>query len=138
MSMLEKTRASFGNDVLNYIADYVVAQLKKEGKRYYQWKLKGSDLGCILDIMPGNSMTVVVPTGENGQVSHAVTIVGKWIFDANEIQALPLTQESLDICCGQTCVGIQRGRFICERMELPVARPETKERKRKKRKRNKK
>jgi len=35
----------------------------------------------------------------NGGMQHAITIIGKLIFDSNSEQALPLTKKSLDYCC---------------------------------------
>ena len=34
-----------------------------------------------------------------GDVNHAVSVVGKWIFDSNNKNMLPLTIESLDLIC---------------------------------------
>ena len=43
--------------------------------------------------------TTVRLLGEDGGVGHAVTIVGRWIFDATLSHALPLSRASLDDCC---------------------------------------
>jgi hypothetical protein len=42
---------------------------------------------------------VVSLEADDGGTQHAVTIVGKLIFDANCVKALPLCQEALDHCC---------------------------------------
>ena len=34
-----------------------------------------------------------------GNVNHAISIVGYWIFDSNYEKALPLTRESFDLIC---------------------------------------
>ena len=34
-----------------------------------------------------------------GNVNHAISIVGHWIFDSNNEKALCLTQEQFDIIC---------------------------------------
>ena len=39
-----------------------------------------------------------------GNVNHAISIVGYWIFDSNYKKALFLTQESLDLICS-TSIG---------------------------------
>ena len=35
----------------------------------------------------------------DGDLSHTIIIVDKWIFDSNFSQALPLSKVSLDKCC---------------------------------------
>jgi hypothetical protein len=35
----------------------------------------------------------------DGATNHAVTIVGKWVFDSNGSTAKELSQETLDWCC---------------------------------------
>ena len=37
--------------------------------------------------------------GLDGKTDHAICVVGKWIFDSNFEKALPLTKQSLNICC---------------------------------------
>ena len=43
--------------------------------------------------------TAITLRGKDGSVQHAVTTVGRWIFDASCTHALPLTTESLNYCC---------------------------------------
>ena len=43
--------------------------------------------------------TTVQLEGLDRGVGHAVTIVGKWIFDATMTHAMLLTHEVLDLCC---------------------------------------
>jgi len=38
--------------------------------------------------------------GSDGSRNHAVTIVGKWIFDSNAKSARPLNKEELNFCLG--------------------------------------
>ena len=55
-----------------------------------------------LDLLSGDPSphpTTVQLLGEDGGVGHAVTIVGRWIFDATLSHALPLSRASLDDCC---------------------------------------
>ena len=77
-------------------------------------------------------MLVAVLTGSDGSCSHAVTMHGGYVFDANEKFALKLSQESLDYCCSSattkaTFNRLHRGYFIryegkrqqkCMRMNL--------------------
>ena len=46
----------------------------------------------------------------DGAVNHTIVTVGDWVFDSNEVHALPLCQESLDRCAGDgaTFVGCVR------------------------------
>src|SRR5687768_11548379 len=45
------------------------------------------------------SMVVVTLRGSDGEEDHCVTVLGNWIFDSNFPNALPLTKDSLDLCC---------------------------------------
>ena len=52
-----------------------------------------------------------------GNVDHAISIVGYWLFDSNYDKALYLTQESLDLICspyfGEEQVADIRSVFLC-------------------------
>ena len=54
-----------------------------------------------------------------GNVNHAISIVGHWIFDSNYKKALCLTQELLDIICspsiGEELVATFRSVFYAVR-----------------------
>ena len=58
-------------------------------------------LGRHFDILNNQSMYPAVAQLEaaDGGVQHAITVVGKLIFDSNCARALPLSKESLDHCC---------------------------------------
>jgi hypothetical protein len=49
-------------------------------------------------------IAVGVLNESDGNGSHAVTIHGNFVYDANEVVALPLCQEALDYCCSTTTV----------------------------------
>jgi hypothetical protein len=49
-------------------------------------------------------MAVGVLNESDGNGSHAVTIHGNFVYDANEVVALPLCQEALDYCCSTSTV----------------------------------
>jgi len=53
------------------------------------------------DILSDVSMfpTVLALEAVDGGTQHAITVVGKLIFDSNCERALPLTRKSLDYCC---------------------------------------
>ena len=40
----------------------------------------------------------------DGNGSHAVTIHGGYVYDANEVVGIPLCKEALDYCCSVTMV----------------------------------
>lgn len=40
----------------------------------------------------------------DGNGSHAVTIHGGFVYDANEVVAIPLCKEALDYCCSTSTV----------------------------------
>lgn len=44
-------------------------------------------------------LVLVALRGSDWKEDHCVTLLGKWIFDSNFEKALPLCQESLDLCC---------------------------------------
>ena len=37
--------------------------------------------------------------GNDGKEDHVITIARRMVFDSNMVHALPLTRETLDICC---------------------------------------
>ena len=45
------------------------------------------------------SLCLLGVKGEDNKTDHAICIVGQWIFDSNLSKAIPLSKESLDICC---------------------------------------
>ena len=47
-----------------------------------------------------------------GNVNHAISIVGYWIFDSNYNKSLCLKQESLDLICSPSVVEEQVATFI--------------------------
>lgn len=56
---------------------------------------------CPLSVaLPIENPILLVPCGSLGNVGHAVALYDRWIFDSSEKMALPICQESLDICCG--------------------------------------
>ena len=78
-------------------------KLKKEhGERKLQLcKLKPHHVKTwdIFEDSKNYLMCLVGLHGSDGKKDHAITIAGQWIFDFNLEHALPLTRESLDLCC---------------------------------------
>ena len=60
-------------------------------------KWKKSQFKILHDI--SENVTLVQLMDSAGNVNHAVSIVGYWIFDSNYKQALSLTLDSLNIIC---------------------------------------
>ena len=48
--------------------------------------------------------------GSDGKIDHAITIYGSWIFDSNFTHAMPLNQDSLDLCCSSDT---SPAKFVC-------------------------
>ena len=60
------------------------------------WK-KNDAFDILNDI--SEDLTLVQFMDSLGNLNHAISILGHWIFDSNYEKALCLTQESLDIIC---------------------------------------
>ena len=46
-----------------------------------------------------DDMVNAILCGSDRKMDHCITVWGKWIFYSNYKNALPLTVESLDLCC---------------------------------------
>ena len=81
-------------------------RIKIKGEQNLQYNLtiwnKNNDFYILNDII--ENITLVQLMNSLGNVNHAISIVGYWIFDSNNKKALCLTQESLDIICS-TSIG---------------------------------
>ena len=77
-------------DVLNHYLINLSKLLKLESADYKDKSIE--------DIDP-NKPLITCLCASDGKEDHTVTIYKKWIFDGNFNHALPLNQESLDICC---------------------------------------
>ncbi len=49
--------------------------------------------------------TMVIPRGHDGSASHAIVVVDDLIFDATQLYAMKLCQQSLDWICGKCGIG---------------------------------
>ncbi len=49
-------------------------------------------------------MVLAVLNESDGNGSHAVTIHSGYVYDANEVVAVPLCKEALDYCCSTSTV----------------------------------
>ena len=71
--------------------------VKDSDPHLYFEKLKVSAWN-ILEVVD-NQLVVASVVGSDGKEEHCVTVYDKWVFDSNFDFALPLTKESLDLCC---------------------------------------
>jgi hypothetical protein len=84
---------------------------KKERKAFQFMKLKKQQIGSW-DILVDSQQYLMCLVGmhsNDGKGDHAVAVAGKWIFDSNLDYALPLTKESLDLCCSD---GLRKSSFV--------------------------
>ena len=56
-------------------------------------------------------VTIVQLMYSLGNVNHAISVVGKWIFDSNYEKALVLNRASLDIICTPYIGEVQAAKF---------------------------
>ena len=61
-------------------------------------KYKKKGIYIILEYI-SKHITLVQLMDSLGNVNHAISVVGKWIFDSNYEKALVLNRESLDMIC---------------------------------------
>ena len=69
------------------------------------------------DLLDERHLLVGVLLASDGNCSHAVSIHGGFVYDANELVALPLCQDALDYCTStaevkSSFVGFRRGYFL--------------------------
>ena len=57
------------------------------------------------------NVTLVQLMDPLGNVNHAISVVGSWIFDSNYERALVLNKESLDVICAPSIGEKQAARF---------------------------
>ena len=72
---------------------------KGEARVHYQltkYKMIG-DYKILEDICA--NVTLIQLMDSLGNVNHAISVVGNWIFDSNYEKALVLNRESLDLIC---------------------------------------
>ena len=79
-------------------------------KRYQPKKLK-MNYNIFDDQVEQNEIRLIVLIMSDNTETHAVTIVNDFVFDANTTNALPLTIEGLDCCCGVDAhyIGVSHG-----------------------------
>jgi hypothetical protein len=73
---------------------------KRERKAFQVIKVKkGLTKWDVINDSQKYTMCLLGLQSSDHKTDHAISIAGKWIFDSNFGNALPLTRESLDMCC---------------------------------------
>ena len=75
---------------------YLRKNEKPPGYTFEQYSHSATDM---LLCNKTNKVRLVQLQNVNGGISHCVSVVDKWIFDSNFSHALPLSLESLHLCC---------------------------------------
>ena len=73
-------------------------------------KYKKKGLYKILEDISEN-VTLVQLMGSLGNVNHAISVVGYWIFDSNYEKSLVVNRESLDMICAPSVGEEQAAKF---------------------------
>ena len=86
---------------------------RQERKQMYLCKIKPQKFNVLTDSQ-NYLLWLIGLHSSDGKTDHAICIVGKWIFDSNFEKALPLNDESLQICSSSkerktSFIGITRG-----------------------------
>ena len=102
---------------LDFFRDVVrIKATKQERKQIQVRKIKNKKFNVLTDSQQYLLCLVGIHSSD-GKTDHAICIVGKWIFDSNFEKALPLNEDSLNICSSSkerhsTYVGITRGYLL--------------------------
>jgi hypothetical protein len=83
--------------MINFSKDF------KQFRKQYEIKRIDNSHDLLLYANPADhDMKLVVLKQSDNHISHAVTITKNFIFDCNASNALPLTRDGLNTCCGET------------------------------------
>ena len=91
----------------------ILKKKRKEGEtkvHYNLIKYKNKGLYKILEDISEN-VTIVQLMDSLGNVNHAISVVGYWIFDSNLKKALVLNMASLDMICTSSVGEEQSAKF---------------------------
>ena len=104
---------TFGDLILNGAVVDSMKRVKEEARRVLPPWIVISPINKAFDWktdLRENELVLGVLFASDNSCSHAVSIHGKFIYDANEPVALPLTDEALDYCTSTETV---KTTFIC-------------------------
>ena len=79
------------------VLTYFIGMLRNHAKPLFFKELIANNWNILENV--DNDMVVVLLQGSDQKEDQCVTLFGKWIFDSNLKSALPLSKESLDLCC---------------------------------------
>jgi hypothetical protein len=102
VSALNYERIGVGEEPLQAFERVVSAHSTKEERRLFQICHLGKRMKNKWNMLTSPKkyrMCVLGVKSSDSKTDHAICIVQDWIFDSNFRKALPLTQESLDLCC---------------------------------------
>ena len=96
----ESLKSEVGNRI-DFVNDIMLNHKRNKGKARVHYKLikykKMGDYKILEDI--SENFTLVQLMDLIGNVNHAISVVGNWIFDSNYGRALTLNRASLDMIC---------------------------------------
>ena len=93
-------KSEVGN-CIHFATDIMINNKRNKGETRVHYKLiKYKKMGDydILENISAN-VTLVQLMNSLGNVNHAISVVGSWIFDSNYERALVLNKASLDMIC---------------------------------------
>jgi hypothetical protein len=91
-------------DALRKVGQYAETQLPHWITRKVLKRPQMFDWQQLLGERMKDTILMGVLNESDGNGSHAVTIHGGYVYDANEVVAIPLCKEALDYCCSTTTV----------------------------------
>jgi hypothetical protein len=118
---------------LQGIMELIISDPKlKKFRKVYQFVKLSKSHNIFNDKLPNGEFKLVIIQSDDNQMSHAVTVNNKYIFDGNTSKCLPFTKEGINCCCGKNnfFVGIVFGYHF----QFRPSQPQTKNKKKRRRK----
>ena len=88
---------------IDYAIDVVLSskRVRSKGEARLGYQVQTYKHTDKFDVLaePYNGATLLQLQDNLGNVQHSVCVARRWIFDTNFERALPLTMESLNLCC---------------------------------------
>ena len=108
----ESLKSEVGNRI-NFSNEIMLNRKRNKGEARVHYKLikykKMGDYKILEDI--NVNVTVVQLMDSLGNVNHAISVVGSWIFESNYERALVLNKASLDMICAPSIGEEQAAKF---------------------------
>ena len=98
---------------IHFATDNMQNKKRNKGETRVHYSLEKYKKKGEYDILKNISanVTLVQLMDSLGNVNHAISVVGSWIFDSNYKRALVLNKESLDMICAPSIGEEQAARF---------------------------